>query len=50
MCEPTWKEKLADRIASDLGEEIDIFETQIGLRKEDKLDEVIFAETPLVAD
>ena len=43
----TWKEKLADRIPDDLAEEIDIFETQIGLRKQDKLDEVIFAETRL---
>ena len=35
------------RIPEDLGAEIDIFETEIGLRKEDKFDEVIFAETRL---
>ena len=43
----TWKDKLADRIPEDLAEEIDIFETQIGLRKQDKIDEVMFAETRL---
>ena len=43
----SWKEKLGDLIPEDLGREIDIFETQIELRKQDKLDEVIFAETRL---
>jgi len=43
----TWKDKLGDRIASDLGREIDIFETQIELRKQGKIDERVFAETRL---
>ena len=42
-----WKEKLADRIPPDLVEEIDIFETQIQLRKQGKIDEKVFAETRL---
>src|SRR5262245_48994533 len=42
-----WKEKLADRIPEALGREIDIFETQIALRKQGKLDEKLFAETRL---
>ncbi len=42
-----WKEKLADRIPPDLREEIDIFETQIQLRKQGKIDEKVFAETRL---
>ena len=48
MSEPkTWKEKLGDRIPEGLGTEIDQFETQLELRRQDKLDEVIFAETRL---
>ena len=48
MTEATsWKETLGSRIPEDLGREIDIFETQIGLRQQDKLDEIIFAETRL---
>jgi len=47
MSGSTWKEELGDRIPSDLSAEIDIFETEIALRKEDKFDEVIFAETRL---
>ena len=48
MSEPTsWKEKLAARIPEEMGREIDIFETQIGLRKQGKIDEKIFAETRL---
>ncbi len=43
----TWKEKLADRIPEDLGREVDIFETQIELRKQGKVNEVVFAETRL---
>ncbi len=42
-----WKEKLAGRIPPDLGREIDIFETEIGLRKQGKIDEKVFAETRL---
>ncbi len=43
----TWKEKLADRMAPDLAREIDIFETQIELKKQGKLDDKLFAETRL---
>ncbi|MBT4101390.1 MAG: nitrite/sulfite reductase [Gemmatimonadetes bacterium] len=43
----TWKQELGDRIPEDLGREIDIFETEIGLRSQNKLDEVLFAETRL---
>jgi sulfite reductase (ferredoxin) len=47
MSHSTWKEKLGDQIAADLGREIDIFETQIELRKQGKIDERVFAETRL---
>ncbi len=43
----TWKERLADRMPPDLAREIDIFETQIELRKQGKMDEKVFAETRL---
>ena len=43
----TWKEKLADQIPDDLGQEIDIFETQIELKKQNKFDEKVFMETRL---
>ncbi|MED5413672.1 MAG: nitrite/sulfite reductase, partial [Candidatus Latescibacterota bacterium] len=43
----TWKDELGDRIPEDLGREIDIFETEIELRSQDKLDETLFAETRL---
>ena len=43
----SWKDRLGDLIPPELGREIDIFETQIGLRQQDKLDEVIFMETRL---
>jgi sulfite reductase (ferredoxin) len=42
-----WKERLKSRMAADLAREIDIFETQIELRKQGKLDERVFAETRL---
>src|ERR1051325_12119295 len=42
-----WKTMLGDRIPEDLGREIDIFETQIELRKQGKIDEKVFAETRL---
>jgi sulfite reductase (ferredoxin) len=44
---PTWKETLADKIEPQMAEEIDVFETQIALRRQGKLDEKIFAETRL---
>jgi len=43
----SWKEALVHLIAPDLGREIDIFETQIALRKQGKIDERVFAETRL---
>ncbi|MGH7773055.1 MAG: nitrite/sulfite reductase, partial [Candidatus Binatia bacterium] len=43
----TWREKLADRMLPDLAREIDIFETQMELRRQGKIDEKVFAETRL---
>ncbi len=43
----TWKDLLSDKIPVDVGFEIDTFEGQIGLRKQDKLDEKVFAESRL---
>ena len=42
-----WKEKLKGKLSKDLEKEIDVFETQIGLRKQGKLDDKIFTETRL---
>src|SRR5687767_7664784 len=47
MTLPTWPDLLADRLPAALAEEIDIYETQIELRRQGKLDEKIFAETRL---
>src|SRR5881394_3492114 len=44
---PTWKEKLADKIDPQIAEEIDVFETQLVLRRQGKIDEKLFAETRL---
>ena len=43
----TWKEKLADKLPRALAEEIDVYETQLELRKLGKIDEKLFAETRL---
>ncbi len=43
----TWKEKLATKMDPELAREIDVFEMQMQLRAQDKLDEKIFAETRL---
>ena len=43
MSKETWKEKLAGRMPADLAREVDIFETQIELRKQGKIDEKVFA-------
>ncbi len=43
----TWKEKLGAAIPAELGKEIDVFETEIHLRKQGKIDEKVFAETRL---
>ncbi|HTD22599.1 MAG TPA: nitrite/sulfite reductase [Terriglobales bacterium] len=42
-----WKEQLAGKIPETLAREIDVFETEIILRKQGKLDERLFAETRL---
>ena len=43
----TWKEVLGPRVPEAWGREIDVFETQIGLRKKGKIEEKLFAETRL---
>jgi sulfite reductase (ferredoxin) len=42
-----WQKELAGRMPEALGREIDIFETEISLRKQGKLEERLFAETRL---
>src|SRR5215469_5540529 len=43
----SWAERLAGKIPEYLAREIDIFETEIALRKQGKIDERLFAETRL---
>jgi len=43
----TWKEKLADEMPRELADEIDVYETQLELRKLGKIAEKLFAETRL---
>ncbi|MEE8349957.1 MAG: nitrite/sulfite reductase [Acidobacteriota bacterium] len=43
----TWRDELANQIDPAWAEEIDVFETQLELRRQGKLDEKIFAETRL---
>jgi len=43
----SWKEQLGDRIPDQLGGEVDLFEGQIALKKQGKIDDKIFAETRL---
>jgi sulfite reductase (ferredoxin) len=43
----TWKERLHGALPEELAREIDVFETQMELRRQGKLDEKIFAETRL---
>ncbi|QXD16238.1 hypothetical protein GQ464_004600 [Rhodocaloribacter litoris] len=47
MHEPTWKDHLHDRMPPDLAHEIDLFEGQMALMRQGKLDEKVFAETRL---
>jgi sulfite reductase (ferredoxin) len=47
MSAMTWKEKLKGQMPEPLSREIDIFETQIELRKKGKIEEKLFAETRL---
>ncbi|MBM3810495.1 MAG: nitrite/sulfite reductase [Acidimicrobiia bacterium] len=44
---PLWKDRLQHQIPPDLGSEIDIFEHEVQLRKQGKIDEKVFAETRL---
>jgi len=43
----SWKETLGARIPEGLGQEIDIFETQLELKRQNKMGDKIFAETRL---
>ncbi len=43
----SWKEELAGKIREDWNEEIDVFQTQIDLKKQGKIEDKIFAETRL---
>jgi sulfite reductase (ferredoxin) len=43
----SWAERLAGKIPESLAREIDIFETEISLRKQGKVEERLFAETRL---
>ena len=42
-----WKERLGDRIPSDFGAEIDVFENEIALKRQDRIEDRVFAETRL---
>lgn len=42
-----WRERLLDRMPADLAEEIDVFEAQLELRQQGRIDERVFAETRL---
>jgi len=44
---PSWQDKLKDQIPDELGREVDIFETQMELRRRGEVDERLFAETRL---
>ena len=43
----TWKERLTGCLPAALQDEIDIFETQLTLKRQDKIDDKVFAETRL---
>lgn len=43
----SWKQVLAGKLPGQLSDEIDVFETQIHLRKQGKVEEKLFAETRL---
>ena len=47
MSASEWRERLAERMPPDLAEEIDIFEAQLELRRQDRIEERVFAETRL---
>src|SRR5690606_11661254 len=43
----SWKEKLTGSVREDWDKEIDVFQTQIDLKKQGKIEDKIFAETRL---
>ncbi len=43
----TWKDKLSERMPADWAREIDIYENQLQLKRQGKLDDKLFAETRL---
>lgn len=43
----SWRERLADRVPFDLAREIDVFEAQIELKKQGKIEDKLFGETRL---
>src|SRR6185503_1577998 len=43
----SWKQVLADKMPSDWAQEIDLYESQLHLRKQGKIEEKVFAETRL---
>jgi len=47
LSNPEWRERLMDQMPPDLAREIDIYDTEIELRKQGKIDEKLFAETRL---
>jgi hypothetical protein len=42
-----WRDRLLGKMPEELAREIDIFETQIALRKQGRLEERLFAESRL---
>ena len=42
-----WKNRLAGEVEAGLGDEIDVFENEIALKKQGKIDDKVFAETRL---
>ncbi len=47
MTQSSWKQALGNEIPEAIGREVDIFETQLRLRREGKIEERLFAETRL---
>ena len=47
MTATTWKERLQGRLPAAMEEEIAIFETQLTLKRQEKIDDKVFAETRL---
>ena len=43
----SWKQELVDKMPAELAREIDIFETEVELRRQGKLEEKLFSETRL---